>query len=494
MVKKQIARILTVLLLAAVAAISGAARAERLFPEALLFTQEVITEQPGTDMLMTVILPHTAREDVNEELKEIIEGMRDEGKPKLKTPEHKGLFKNQVNHLEAGAYIKRTGDRWMSFLLIGRVTDKRDTVWLDMTTRVYDMETGKRILLEDIIREEAWPALSEKVRAQLADMFPEEADAEKLDALCSREGLCSAGMTISPGHLSLIWRADELYSPKLHPNCLMRAEIYVPEMTEMLTDEARAETDCTGYALAALTFDDGPKLGSSNQLLSELQTYGGEYTFFIKGQNIEVVPDIVHREYDAGYSVQSHTWDHSITVTEAAVAMESKTKMDETMRSVIGTIPKMMRSPGGQDYRYREFHLGLPLIRWSVDSGDADSENDRHLDSTRVRYKVLRAEDGDIVLLHDTNPKGREHARAYMTDLLNKNLMLVTVDDLCALRGIDLEPNAEIHEAPAAPTSAPVRTPDPDSKTDGPTPAPTAPAWVMQPRQTPGPGNTPAHP
>lgn len=439
--KRRIGRILALLML--LTAISGAA-AERAFPEALLFSQENTIEKMEGYRLVSVTLPHTFREDVDREVAEIIGGMRDEGMAYLK----KSRSSLQYNHLEAGAFITRTGDRWMSFLVIGRVTEKREQAWVAMDTRVYDMETGKRIRLADIIREDAWPALTEAVRQQLADLFPEEANTEKLNALTSREGLCSAGMTISPGHLSLIWRADQLYPE--HPDCLMRAEIYVPALYDLLTDEARNETDCSGYTLVALTYDDGPRLGSTDTLINELQMYGGEYTFFIIGNKIPKFPDILHREYDAGFSIQSHTWDHKTEKLNRRKAVSAREKMDQEMSRVIGTTPKMMRCPGGQDVLFQKFELGLPMIRWSVISGDAEDTNDNHLNSAKIKLKVLQAEDGDIVLLHDANPKAKEHARYYIPALLKRNVMLVTVNDLCALRGVELAADAEIFRCPPA--------------------------------------------
>ena len=415
---------------------------ERVFPEALLFTQTNTAEKMDGYRLVSVTVPHTAREDVDREITAIVEGMRDEGLPYLK----KSSSVTKFNHLEAGAFITRTGDRWMSFLVIGRVTEEREQTWVAMQTRVYNMETGKRILLEDIVREDAWPALEAEVRQQLAALFPEEADEAKLDALCSREGLCSAGMTVSPGHLSLIWRADQLYPE--HENCLMRAEIYVPGLYDLLTDKAQAEMDCTGYTMIALTYDDGPRLGSSDKLVNELQLYGGEYTFFIIGTKIRKFPDILPREYDAGFSIQSHTWDHKSTGINRAKAQSGKEKMDQEMARVIGAAPKMMRSPGGQDNLFGKFDLGLPMIRWSINSGDADSKNDNNLNSAKIKLKVLQAEDGDIVLLHDGNPKAGEHTRYYIPALLKRNVMLVTVNDLCALRNVALTPGAEIVSCP----------------------------------------------
>ena len=228
----------------------------------------------------------------------------------------------------------------------------------------------------------------------------------------------------------------------------MRAEIYVPGLKDLLTDEALAETDCDGYTLVALTYDDGPRLGSSDTLVNTLQLYGGEYTYFIIGDKILKFPDILHREYDAGFSIQSHTWDHKTDKLNREKAQSSREKMDNEMANVIGTIPRMMRSPGGQDSIFREFELGLPLIRWSVISGDADDTNDNHLDSMKIKMKVLQADDGDIVLLHDGNPKAAEHARYYLPVLLERNVMLVTVNDLCALRNVELAPDAEISSCP----------------------------------------------
>ncbi len=62
--------------------------------------------------------------------------------------------------------------------------------------------------------------------------------------------------------------------------------------------------------IAYLTFDDGPSKSTTPQILDVLKENNVKATFFVLGQNAEIAPDIVKREYEEGHYVANHSYSH----------------------------------------------------------------------------------------------------------------------------------------------------------------------------------------
>ena len=60
----------------------------------------------------------------------------------------------------------------------------------------------------------------------------------------------------------------------------------------------------------ALTFDDGPKQGTTDRLLDGLKERGANATFFLVGEWAALNQDLVRRMRDEGHQIGNHTWSH----------------------------------------------------------------------------------------------------------------------------------------------------------------------------------------
>ena len=60
----------------------------------------------------------------------------------------------------------------------------------------------------------------------------------------------------------------------------------------------------------ALTFDDGPKEGTTDRLLDGLKERGASATFFLVGEQAAINQELVKRMRDEGHQVGNHTWSH----------------------------------------------------------------------------------------------------------------------------------------------------------------------------------------
>ncbi len=60
----------------------------------------------------------------------------------------------------------------------------------------------------------------------------------------------------------------------------------------------------------ALTFDDGPTPESTPYILDILERTHTPATFFVEGQWITQSPDLLRREWNDGFAIGNHSWDH----------------------------------------------------------------------------------------------------------------------------------------------------------------------------------------
>lgn len=427
---RRIALIAALLCLLACAALAEEKYSE--MPQLLRVRQTNVEERVRKNTYIRRMVPTSSNEAVDEEIRALVDEMVEKNQGVL--PEKP----SSTTYLEVGAVITRTGTSWMSFLTLAEAAYERELLSVDFDARVYDMKTGERILLTDVFapESEAWELLADAVREQLSAAFPgEEPDEQALSRLCDRASLEEAAFTLSAAKLSLTYRADAIYPGK---NTLLHVNLYYPQIRPLMTPAAQAQTDNSRFKMIALTFDDGGAIGRSRRLLETLRKYGAQATYFIVGRTMRNNHDILSRLQNSGYSVQTHTYTHhypnAITIEEA---LEDRERFNEELCAITGVAPTLMRSPGGKDEFYVRHAFGYPLIHWSVAGGDSGGTRAE----TVVDRVIHTVRDGDIVLLHETNEQVTDYTATILRDLSNEGYLFVTVEELFADRGVELEPN-----------------------------------------------------
>ena len=402
-------------------------------PPYLQMTQETVSRETADKRIVRCTYPKTANVQVDGEIRALVDAMAAQGEELLPAQRPDSTW-----YLDVGPVITRTGTSWMSFLTIAEMTGDRQMHSVAFDARVYDMETGERIRMTDLFAPDsaAWALMEEEVRAQLGAAFPlEEADRQALDALCSREALEEASFTLGGGRMLLTYRADSVYPGK---NTLLHVELYYSSIRPLMTPRAQEQTDNSRYRMIALTYDDGCARGNTRSVLDVLRRWGAPATFFIVGRTIPNNHDILSRQQNGGYELESHTYAHEYPdeVTPAQM-FENKDLLALTMSSVVGVEPAMMRAPGGMERKYILQGIGYPLMHWSVASGDSGSTN-----AKRCAARVTEtAKDGDIVLMHDSNPLCGQYSEIVLEKLTAQGFMFVTVEELFDDWGVPLEPN-----------------------------------------------------
>lgn len=189
----------------------------------------------------------------------------------------------------------------------------------------------------------------------------------------------------------------------------------------------------------ALTFDDGPRAGTTDRLLDGLLTRGASATFFLVGEQAEKAPELVRRMKQEGHQVGNHTWSH-VRLEDAPLeeAWQEVEKTDALLAELLGPGKYWLRPPYGQITQELEATLQTPVITWSVDPRDWESRN-----TELVVAAVLRdVRPGCIILLHDIYPTSVDAALKIVDTLQGQGMSFVTVEELLRLRGIEPQAGA----------------------------------------------------
>jgi len=150
-----------------------------------------------------------------------------------------------------------------------------------------------------------------------------------------------------------------------------------------------------------LTFDDGPHPQHTPKFLDILTKYDCKATFFVTGRLAEKHPDIVRMTAEAGHTIGSHGYNHSIMILKKERVIHDNLKRSlDTIADITGSSPRLFRPPHGwfgRHLRSVATELGLKLVLWSLSPADYVANPPTVLERRIVR----RIRPGDIVLLHD---------------------------------------------------------------------------------------------
>ena len=190
--------------------------------------------------------------------------------------------------------------------------------------------------------------------------------------------------------------------------------------------------------MVAITFDDGPNPETTTPMLDALEENYAKATFFCLGQNAGYYPETVQREYNLGMEVGTHTYSHVVLTKLGASALDSEiSKSVDAIEKAIGVKPTLMRPPYGAVNKTVLTAVGgynLCCMNWSLDTEDWKTKN---ADAT---YKeVMKAQDGDVVLLHDIHEYNVDAVKRFVPDLIAEGFQLVTVPELYEARGETLD-------------------------------------------------------
>ena len=186
-----------------------------------------------------------------------------------------------------------------------------------------------------------------------------------------------------------------------------------------------------GEKYVALTFDDGPRRGTTDRLLDGLGERGVKATFFLIGEQIEANAGLVTRMAEEGHQIGNHTWSH-VHLGGANAAQEVE-GTEKALEELLGGEGYWLRPPYGDAPEGMTF--SVPLVKWSVDPRDWENR-----DAEKVARSILEnVEPGSIILLHDIYPSSVEAALKVADRLREEGYWFVTVEELLRLNGVTPE-------------------------------------------------------
>jgi len=212
--------------------------------------------------------------------------------------------------------------------------------------------------------------------------------------------------------------------------------LFHPRNQWLVTNRSRVE--CGGKRCISLTFDDGPTMLRTPELLDILKASNVQATFFVVGRQAEQYPELLQRAVADGHLIANHTYSHPLLfcfLTPAQLRREIE-KGQEAIEKVCGQRPRYFRSPVGLRHPLLNLYLQrahLEYISWTIRSFDTLLRQPE-----AVLNRIRPVAPGDIVLLHDNAAAG------VMLDVLPK-----LIQELKG-RGFEFVPVGSNQPAPVA--------------------------------------------
>jgi peptidoglycan-N-acetylglucosamine deacetylase len=153
----------------------------------------------------------------------------------------------------------------------------------------------------------------------------------------------------------------------------------------------------------ALTFDDGPTLPCTKELVAAMNDMNVKGTFFCVGFNVACNPDLVQQMFAAGHVIGNHSQFHR---RSGSLRPGGKGRhigeSEQAISEVIGCRPRLYRPPWGWLTPWEGSRLtqrGYTIIGWDVYTLDWKMPEP---DGVKVAEKAQQeTQPGSILLFHD---------------------------------------------------------------------------------------------
>lgn len=186
----------------------------------------------------------------------------------------------------------------------------------------------------------------------------------------------------------------------------------------------------------ALTFDDGPNTTTTPQVLDILEEYSIPASFFLIADSI--TPEsarVAKRARAMGCDIENHSRTHSFMTRMTPEQIREEIRYcSEKVREITGEDPQFFRPPYIDVNRTMHEEIGLTFI---CGTGCEDWVPEVSAQE-RARRVLAHAEDGQIVLLHDSegNSNTVDALKVIIPELKRRGYEFVTVSGLFAQAGV----------------------------------------------------------
>ena len=208
--------------------------------------------------------------------------------------------------------------------------------------------------------------------------------------------------------------------------CESRGQLIAVDGTAEIEADREPEKEAEIRKIA-ITFDDGPHPSYTAQLLDGLKERGIHATFFVTGEHAEANPEIIKRMQEEGHLIGNHTYSHiQLTERNREIFREELIRTNEIIEEITGEEVQYVRPPYGSWDKSFEKELNMFPVLWNVDPLDWCSKNVACI----TRKIVSKAEENDIILMHDYYETSVTAALRAIDELMEGGYTFVTVEEI----------------------------------------------------------------
>jgi peptidoglycan/xylan/chitin deacetylase (PgdA/CDA1 family) len=189
----------------------------------------------------------------------------------------------------------------------------------------------------------------------------------------------------------------------------------------------------------ALTFDDGPVRGCTEQFALGLRQQGHAATFFIEGQKAESCVDILRVIQECGSEIGNHSYSHEwwsrLSHEQIAAEVDRTDAIIQTAQP--DTTPRVRPPYGEISWPVLRFMMSRRrgVVLWTHVVGNYGGRGNpmvKTADQVVEEFCALPIRSGDIILMHDWCVSTLEALPRILSYLETKQLCSITLADLCA--------------------------------------------------------------
>lgn len=149
-----------------------------------------------------------------------------------------------------------------------------------------------------------------------------------------------------------------------------------------------------------LTFDDGPEISTTGQILDFLKTHGIQATFFVLGVNVKQNPSLTQRIIKEGHMIGIHGNNHLHPWKVLPWRGMSDLSCGKKILENSGIKTNYVRPPYGKLNLLSLIYIlinRLIYIHWNIDPKDFN-ESESVMLTKRLKNEIQK---GKVILLHD---------------------------------------------------------------------------------------------
>ena len=216
---------------------------------------------------------------------------------------------------------------------------------------------------------------------------------------------------------------------------MLLVAVFISPFAVRVAQEKRLQLFCRKRHALILTYDDGPGVKTTPQVLDLLAKMGAKGTFFLLGKRVQSNPEVLRRLQEEGHELASHSQDHLNAWKVAPWRSVSDVKRGFATLADYGVDFTLFRPPYGKLNLLTWFtaiRYGVRFGWWTVVSGDTFNP----LPDPDSVVRAVEQDGGGVVLMHDFD-SDEVHSK-YVLELTRRLLEKASVHGwkVCTLREV----------------------------------------------------------